>query len=139
MPPLPPAASLLPRDELVGIIASLGSGRGGPRWGAFDEPYGTWSLANGLIGRLPDWVGVAGLLAGADGEGYLLYLGPSSRPGRLFPSAVTLRLGPGRYSVETWDAGARAVVGLETASAPPLVCGPPASGFQLLARVVPLR
>ncbi len=139
MPRSAPAPTLLSRDELVGIIASLGSGRGGPRWAAFDTPYDAWGLANGLIERLPDWVASAGLLAGADGEGYLLYLGPSSRPGRLFPSAVTLRLGPGRYSVETWDAGARAVVGLETASAPPLVCGPPASGFQLLARVVPLR
>ena len=60
---------------------------------------------------------------------------PQSAPG--FPSQLALNLPAGRYGIVTYDAEKRLAVGSETASGPPVVCGPPFDGAAVAVLVRP--
>jgi len=99
---------------------------------------GEWRGAAESLELFPAWLAEVGVLACGERR-YLLYANP--RPGLdgYFPSTFALRLGAGRYSVETWDCGLRSRTGLEIASAPPLVFSPPCSGHAMIALIESLR
>ncbi|MBN2873885.1 MAG: hypothetical protein JXM71_02225 [Spirochaetales bacterium] len=100
---------------------------------------GSWVLANELIRELPAWTKRAGLLASRSGDEFIVYLDPERALPSYFPATLTLDVGKGRYSVESRRCGRAEPVGLEVATAAPLVCGVPCSGtpMALLLRRIP--
>lgn len=94
-------------------------------------PAGAVALANGIIATPPAWTEAAGALSSADGRLVLVYLRPRKGVTAFFPSTLVLTLKAGRYSISTWDSTTRARIGLEIATASPLVCGPPCQGSPL--------
>lgn len=92
---------------------------------------GSWLLANDLLVGPPVWAEKVGVLSSQDRRDILTYLMPRAGLGSFFPSTLLLALEPGRYSIATWDSKTRQAVGIEIATASPLVCGPPCNGFPL--------
>ena len=88
-----------------------------------------------LVRSLPGWIRRFGFLEGLGT--FILWCKPRSDAERLFPSQVILDVPPGRYFVETLDAGTGRWISRESAEGGPLVAGLPQTGSPVLVLVRP--
>jgi len=104
--------------------------------------------AESLILSTPAWAGARGAIrfreppASAESSAsrpalLVAWIEPRSQPSPGFPSQLALDLPAGRYAILTYDSKKRLAVGSETASGPPVLCGPPFDGAAVVVLVRP--
>jgi hypothetical protein len=141
-------------ERVLGFARSVVGSCPGGREAApelFAAPSGggpAFAEAECSILSIPAWAGARGAIlfreppASAGNSAGLpallvVWIEPRPQPVPGFPSQLALDLPAGRYAILTYDAEKRLAVGSETASGPPVLCGPPFDGAAVVVLVRP--